>query len=379
MIEVAVLQRVLPHYRLPFFALLRETLEEKGISLKVVYGQELPGTVPRTVAPDVPWARHIENRYLSILGTEMVWQPATREISDADLVIVEHAGRLLINYLLMLRRKLGGPLLAYWGHGANLQASDRRSPGEGIKRALMRQVDAWFAYTDLSAEIVRRSAYPEDRLFVVQNAIENEEFRQALASISPVALREARERLGIRSDNVGLYCGGMTPEKRLEFLLESCEEIRRRIADFEVVFLGSGPDQARIERASQKHGWIHYPGPVFGADRALFFALSRILLMPGLVGLVLVDSFHAGIPLFTTDIPIHSPEIAYLDNGVNGVVTPPTTARYAEAVAGFLLDPALQERLQAGCRESARRYTLKNMVDNFAGGVEACLRLGRLR
>jgi len=48
-------------------------------------------------------------------------------------------------------------------------------------------------------------------------------------------------------------------------------------------------------------------------------------------------------------------------------------------VAGFLRDPALQDRLQAGCRESARRYTLKNMVDNFAGGVEACLRLGRLR
>jgi L-malate glycosyltransferase len=97
------------------------------------------------------------------------------------------------------------------------------------------------------------------------------------------------------------------------------------------------------------------------------------LLMPGLVGLVIVDSFVTCLPMFTTDTPIHSPEIAYLIQGVNGVMTPYAVEAYSRAVAEYLKNEAMQVALREGCSRSATIYTLENMVDNFTQGIKKCL------
>jgi len=95
--------------------------------------------------------------------------------------------------------------------------------------------------------------------------------------------------------------------------------------------------------------------------------------MPGLVGLVLIDCFVAGVPLITTDNNIHSPEIAYLQNGVNGVMTSFDENIYAQQVVALLKDRHRLIKLQKGCRETAKLYTLDNMAINFVTGVERCL------
>jgi glycosyltransferase involved in cell wall biosynthesis len=118
---------------------------------------------------------------------------------------------------------------------------------------------------------------------------------------------------------------------------------------------------------------LHYVGPIYGPDRAAYFKLGLAMLMPGLVGLAIVDSFVTQAPIFTTDLPLHSPEIAYLENGINGVMTDFTVEAYADAVAAYLEDGVAQEKLKRGCAESARLYTLENMVGNFAAGIKSCL------
>src|SRR5258706_15179618 len=86
--NVVIVQRVLPHYRAAFFRQLYDRLASRQIDLNLIYGDEFPGTVPTTTPIDVPWARKIENRYLRIHSTELVWQPCWRDLRNADLVIV---------------------------------------------------------------------------------------------------------------------------------------------------------------------------------------------------------------------------------------------------------------------------------------------------
>ena len=105
----------------------------------------------------------------------------------------------------------------------------------------------------------------------------------------------------------------------------------------------------------------------------MYFKVSRALLMPGLVGLAIVDSFVAGTPLFTTDIQSHSPEISYLAHGTNGVMTSFSVNHYADAVAGFFESAEQQQRLQMGCQRSVELYTLDHMVSNFTMGIKSCL------
>ena len=47
-LKVTIIQRILPHYRIPFFEALHRELGHAGIELQLIYGQEYPGTVPRS-------------------------------------------------------------------------------------------------------------------------------------------------------------------------------------------------------------------------------------------------------------------------------------------------------------------------------------------
>lgn len=372
--RVTIIQRVLPHYRVPFFSLLTEKLLEHDIALKIIYGQEYPGTVPMTHYVGEPWATQVRNKYIKIGNKELVWQPIISHVRGAELIVIEQSNRLLINHLFFIRRLFKKTSkLAYWGHGRNMQAINPNSISEKVKRALITRVDWWFVYTELGIEIVRDSRFPLENITIVENSIDTKELKSALSDVTEIDRVALRSQLGLKGDVVALYCGGMYAEKRLDFLLETCHVVRQKIPGFHMIFIGSGPEQWKIERAGQEYDWIHYVGPKYGQERAVYFKESKVLLMPGLVGLAIVDSFATATPLFTTDLPTHSPEIAYLNKGVNGVMTAPLVNDYADAVIKYLESEELLYSLEKACEQSAKKYTLENMVNNFALGIEACL------
>ena len=97
------------------------------------------------------------------------------------------------------------------------------------------------------------------------------------------------------------------------------------------------------------------------------------MLNPGLVGLGILDAFVCGVPMLSTDCGIHSPEIAYLENGVNGVMTADDLSAYVWASVNLLRDTQALGALRTGCVASAQEYTVENMARRFADGVTGCL------
>jgi glycosyltransferase involved in cell wall biosynthesis len=97
------------------------------------------------------------------------------------------------------------------------------------------------------------------------------------------------------------------------------------------------------------------------------------MVMPGAVGLAIIDSFASGLPMLTTDISGHGPEIAYLANGQNGLMSENSTTAYADAMCSLLGDSSLESKLRKGCRRSVSAYSLPCMVNQFANGIERCL------
>lgn len=372
--KVTIVQRILPHYRIAFFDALQRTLGADNIELSVVYGQAYPGTVPQTKRCNYAWGREIVNRYYNFAGQELVWQPCSHLLNGSDLIIVEQAGRLLLNYTLLFGWAARGSKLAYWGHGRNMQARHSLVWREYIKRALITKVDWWFAYTSLSAKAIQSAGYPVSKISIVQNTIDTSALADSLSKCTEEQVHSIKAELGLAGKNICLYCGGMYEFKNLDFLIRACALIKERIPDFEMIFVGNGPEQHRVEKAASCYPWMRYVGPKFGQSLVPYYRMSKALLIPGLVGLAVVDSFVAGVPLFTTNIRTHSPEIAYLENGKNGIIAPATEIAFADAVVTYLQgNQSQQEKLRDGCRESAELYTLPNMVTNFANGVRCCL------
>ncbi len=371
---MVIVQRVVPHYRVAFLDGLHDRLwRSLGVELVIIYGQERAGTVPRSEVYERPWSVRIVNRYLRVGETDLTWQPCLSWMAGADLVVVEQANRLLLNYLLIARRSVGLGRLAFWGHGRNLQRAVGGGFRETWKRLTVANVDWWFAYTEHTRQYLRGVGVPSARITVVNNAIDTAELSQAAVSLQDRELYALRTGLGIRSERVGVYCGGIYPGKRLDFLIEAGDRIRSDLGDFELVVVGDGPSASFIVDASVSRSWLHYVGARFGRDRVPYLQLGKLMMMPGPVGLVILDCFALGIPLFTTDLATHGPEIAYLQAGINGVMTANNTRAYADAVVAYFGDPDQQAALAGGCLESARRYTLEGMVDRFADGIMRCL------
>lgn len=371
--RVTLIQRVLPHYRISFVKALRERLWAHNIELELIYGQERAGTVPRTVPLNETWARRVPNVYTTFGGVELVWQRCLGALGRSDLIIVEQSNRLIVNYLLQLQRLWTARRLAFWGHGRNFQSRSARTLRERMKQWLLRHVDWWFAYTDLTRAVLADCKYPESRVTVVNNAIDDAGLHRAMQSLAGQDSRSIAASLGCSGEQVALFCGGLYQDKRLDFLLQAAHLIKATVPDFELLVVGDGPDRHIVERAAAEHPWIKYAGAKTGPEVAPYLAAAQVLLMPGLVGLVLLDSFIAGCPLVTTEFAHHSPEIAYLQPGVNGVVTRDDVHAYAAGVIGCLQDRMQLESLREGCRESARRYSMSAMVENFAAGIERCL------
>jgi L-malate glycosyltransferase len=351
---VAFIQEWLPRYRLPFFNLLRDLLGTQRIELRLYYGQPVGAVAKRSDAAGLPWAHQVANTHLGPL----VWQPVWRQARRADLVIVEQANRLALNYLLLAARPAGGPRVAFFGHGANLQGNPA-SLRERWKRILVRTPDWWFAYTDGAAGRVVSAGYPADRITVVQNAVDT-------SGLAEVDIPKRTGRC--------IYVGSLYKSKRLPFLLEAADRIVTKIPQFELIVIGDGPLRPWLQNKAEIRHWLHQEGPSHGVQRNRLFASSELTLVPGSAGLVVVDSFAARAPLVTIDKALHGPEAEYLLDGVNGrVLAPESAGRYAEAVIQLLVDRALRDTLVDGCVSSSRKYTIEAMTANFASGIMAAL------
>jgi glycosyltransferase involved in cell wall biosynthesis len=363
-----ILQQV-PHYRASFLKKLQARLNDDGIRLQVLYGLAGQRASGAAHLQGEKWAHEIPTIAKRWLSVDVVWQSCWPQLIDSDLIVVEQSNRLLLNYLLQLRRPWSPTRLAYWGHGRNWQAHHQNMVREQIKRHLVCSVDWWFAYTERTAAYVRSRGFDPTRITVVNNAGDEESLRAGLDACHAFTRGEVKQQLGCGTGPVALYCGTLAANKRLDFLLDAARRVRVAIPSFELLIVGDGPDRDRIASDCRSHTWMHYAGPAYGAERARYWYAADVALMPGPVGLVIVDSFTAQCPLITVNGEAHGPEIAYLQSGSNGISTRDSIDAYADGVTSLLNDRAKINALRAQCSYSARRYSLDAMVENFASGV----------
>jgi glycosyltransferase involved in cell wall biosynthesis len=363
--SVVIVQRRLTDYRVPFFERLQEDLQKDGIVLRLLYGDPAASELSKQDSADIPWGEKLPTRYF--LGKSICWQPYLSKVRDADLVILSQENKLLCNLW-----PLFGPRpyrLAFWGHGANMQASLRNLLQERFKRLTTTRVDWWFAYTGLSKEIVARQGFPSEKISNVENSIDTSALQADCAAVGRPDLEQLRSALNLGDGPIGLFIGSLYPEKRLDFLLDAGVQLAQRFPDFRLIVVGDGPLRRVVDQAASEHPWLRYVGRQIGQDKARFLKIASVIMNPGLVGLGILDALVAGVPIVTTDCGLHSPEIAYLCQGKNGFMTADSLKDYVETVERVLSDPALVSQLREYRANNPYRYTIENMAAQFRAGI----------
>jgi glycosyltransferase involved in cell wall biosynthesis len=370
--SVVIVQEYVPEYRRAFFELLEAQLASADVRLRVAVGTPSAGLSARQdAATAVPMVQAVRTHAVTLCGRTVAFRRLSTLTDGSELVIADQALRHLESYPLLLGQRRG-PRVALWGHGTR-----RVKRAIGIERALERRVTRaahwFFAYTDRGADDVAGAGFPRSRITVVQNTIDTHELAARRAGISQAEKDELRSRLDLPKTNVCLYVGALDASKRIAFLLESCAIVARRIPEFALLIAGDGAERALIENSLPRLPWLRYVGRATGRGEAELGSVSEILLMPGRVGLVAVDSFALRTPIITTRWAYHAPEFEYLEDGVNARISQDSVGDFAAMVEHVLTSRDELERLKEGCDVSLPRYSLNGMVDNFARGVIAAL------
>ena len=251
------------------------------------------------------------------------------------------------------RRRFGGialPGLAQWS-----------------ERYAWRGADLVLPVTEVLAGHVVTRGVPRERIHVIPNGI-NE---QAFAALPEHAV--AKRRLGLGDRFVLGFVGFMRDWHGLDRVLRFMKDQPR--PDLHALFVGDGPDRARLERIAGELGLssrLTITGVIERKDVPAAIAAFDIALQPAVVDyaspLKLFEYLYVGLPIVAPD----SPNIReVLSDGDNGLLFDPGHEGSFSRVLGRLLsDEALRRRLAARATETVRHRDL-----TWAGNARRVTRL----
>jgi glycosyltransferase involved in cell wall biosynthesis len=371
--RILIIEAQIKRYRKPFYDRLNLALCREGMQLKVVYSPPRPSETQKHDNCELPREYGVKIKGFWIGKGRLLIQPAIRQVVSADLVVVDQANKLLLNHLLLPLSLFKMKKVAFWGLGENLQA-DRSRFSEWYKERTLNWVDWWFAYTEGTARYLQVHGVPPEKITAVQNSVDTRRIQTCVKKLSANAKAGLRAKLGISpSAQVGIFVGMLHKVKSVPFLIQAGEKIRQTVPEFQLIVVGGGPDEAEIKHSAAQLPWVHFMGPKFGDRKSQLLATADVFLLPGRAGLAVLDGFAAGLPLIATRLPIHGPEMEYFADGRNGLMTAPDPEAYAQAAALLLSNPKELQLLREGAANSAGKYSIEVMVENFKRGIVQCL------
>lgn len=370
--KIVIFQPMLKFYRVALFECLHKQLLENGHELRLVFGTPWEAEKKRkdNVVLENDYS-FFERSYWFFKNKLHIMPSAIKHIVWADIVITEQANKHLHNYILILLSLFNIKPFAYWGHGLNRQGKSN-SIREKIKKILATQVDWWFAYSGGVAGYLKELGFPEQRISILYNSIDTKAFERDLNQITIKDLEEFKLKHGIASDaKVALFCGSLYQDKKIDFLLEAAKSIHKNNPKFLLLIGGSGQEQELVEQYASQYSFIIYLGAIHGRIKQLAFKCSDLFLCPGPVGLAILDAFTASLPLYTTINPGHGPEIEYLQENHNGMISPPELQLYSDLVNSALESEKVLKQMQKNALATAHEFSIENMANNFVNGIQS--------
>lgn len=289
--KLALLQRVLPTYRAPFFDLLAEACQG-GLSLCA--GKPRPSeaieTTEKLLVANLTKARNIHLLRGSLYLCFQAGLPGWLATENPDALIVEANPRYLSTPAAVRWMKERSRPVIGWGLGSpplpGAQADLRRTN----RLNFVRQFDALLTYSQRGASEYQELGYPAERIFVASNAV------------APRPQHTIRERPPFFNERASiLFVGRLQRRKRLDLLLLACSSLPQELQP-RLVIAGDGPERRGLEGlAREVYPSAEFAGAKHGTDLAPLFAEADLFVLPGTGGLAVQEAMSHALPVIVAE------------------------------------------------------------------------------
>jgi L-malate glycosyltransferase len=347
---VLVLQGQVPPYRIPFFRSLTHELKRRQFKLLVVSSSVLPGI------NDIGFLhQHVRRSAGSLSALKFIYQKMP------TVLVLPHSLQYfpLASSTRLIQRNRRRQL--FWGMGTVRRyglgsARDRSPASETVRRLMLALCDHYLSYTEFSTANLLGGGYDGVRITTLNNSVE------ALATPKQVM---AAKRVPLQV----LFVASLVEDKEPLTAVAIIGRLQQMVPGATLHIVGSGPLRGECERAANAQPWVHFHGPLRGQTLRDLALTSDIAIIPGRVGLAVLELASAGLPLATCAMSLHGAEIAYLRDGINGLFLSTNTDLAAKKLGTLLADRPALERMRNDALKMANEYSVRNMAINFANGV----------
>jgi glycosyltransferase involved in cell wall biosynthesis len=375
-LRVAVLQRVLPAYRLRVFDKLQR---ENHWNVRCLIGEDLPDSKVRSASSfsglDVV---KLPTSYLKI-GQQVLTNHKglcnALNIFQPDVIVCEGESNLL-SYLkaVMYRIKRRHVPLVHWSLGEIPGRKARTSDWvrNSAKKGLLSLFDAFIVYSSFGKKALVNLGCKEEEVFVAVNVGDVE---SALKNVQRLEMEAERFRLdmGLGTEFVFLYVGSMEPEKRLDVLLEAMTRLKKE--RLRLVIVGGGEQEIELQSKAKILGLdkVHFCGYANGDALAKHYLSCDAFVLPGRGGMVLSEAMAYGLP--TVVYKADGTEFDLIKHGNNGLHLQIGDAEdIANALSRLSSDSEASKKMgQCGRELVQNEYNLNRMVKNVTDSVEYAL------
>jgi glycosyltransferase involved in cell wall biosynthesis len=359
--RLALIQRVLPSYRAPFFDALAAACTG---GLTLFAGQPLPQESIATTR-QLQIAKYQPAHNLHFLNPQSPFYFCYQRGLDLaalnpEALIVEANFRYLSSpAAIQWMKKRGKPVIG-WGLGAPLE----RGVLSGLRKRFLSQFDAMIAYSARGAEQYAACGIPVDKIFVAPNAV-------APAPAFPMPEREQNPT----RQPVALFVGRLQARKRIPSLLKACSLLPRQIQP-RLVIVGDGPELETLKNlALELYPAAEFFGALHGPDLAPYFLAADLFVLPGTGGLAVQEAMTYALPVIvakgdgTQDDLVRPPGGGRESNGWQ--IPPDDDTALAAALAEALGNlPRLRAMGKESYRIVSEEINLGKMVGVFLTALE---------
>lgn len=352
--KLALQQRVLPTYRVPFFEHLNSACEG-GMSLYTGLPRPSEGI---TNTDKIRISYYRLGRNIHLFGGELYlcyqrglidwlkeWNP--------DALIVEANPRYLsTSSAAKWMHKQDKPVIG-WGLGAPSVSSFRQRR----RSAFLRQFEAMICYSQRGADEYAREGFPLDNLFVAPN------------SVSPAPTWPMPERPNtFKEKPCVLFVGRLQFRKNVDLLLGACAEMESQPR---LVIVGDGPEREELELLAQEiYPSAEFIGAKHGAALKPYFAEADLFVLPGTGGLAVQEAMSYGLPVIVAQGDGTQDDLVRNENGWQ--IPPDDFDTLVSTMKDALSDVArLREMGKESYRIVKEEINIEKMVETFVEALNS--------
>lgn len=352
--RLAVQQRVLPDYRVPFFDLLASVCDG-GMSLFT--GLPRPGEGIST-ANELRVAKYELGENLHVFS-DTLYLCYQRGLLDwlkdwnPDVLIAEANPRYLST-----------PAAIRWMHGQNKPVIGwglGSPPVGGFRKqrrlSFLRQFDAMISYSQRGAEEYAALGFPRENIFVAHNSV-------SAPPSFPLPVRP----LTFNPKPTILFVGRLQVRKRVDELLHACAQLG---SNPRLVIVGDGPEREVLQSlAKEVYPSAEFAGAKHGDELKRYFMKADLFVLPGTGGLAVQEAMSYGLPIIVAQGDGTQDDLVRPENGWQ--IPPNDFGALLSTMKDALTDAA---RLRKMGKESYRivkkEINIERMVETFVTALNS--------